>query len=80
MVFNTDYRLMSLESILQYFPPSLSYHLVFKIYVLSIFEWPLKTGFTVPTKLFLSMQQLPNLAVAGPTVAQLEVFFSSDYL
>ena len=36
------------ESILkQYFPPALSYHLSFKTFVLSIFEWPLKTGFTV---------------------------------
>ena len=29
------------------FRPSLSYHLSFKTFVLSIFEWPLKTGFTV---------------------------------
>ena len=34
-------------SILQYFGPSLSYHFVMKIFVLSIFEWPLKTCFTV---------------------------------
>ena len=34
-------------SILQYFPPSSSYHYAFKNFVLSIFEWPLKTGFTV---------------------------------
>ena len=35
-------------SILQYFRPSLSYvPFVIKIFVLSIFEWPLKTSFTV---------------------------------
>ena len=33
------------ESILQYFRPSLSYHLF-----MSIFEWLLKAGFTVPTR------------------------------
>ena len=31
-------------SILQYFRPPLSYYLSFKTCVLSIFEWPLKTG------------------------------------
>ena len=35
-------------SILQYFRPSLS-SFVFKTFVLSNFEWPLKTGFTVHT-------------------------------
>ena len=33
-------------SILQYFRPSLSYHLSLRLF-LSTFEWPLKTGFTV---------------------------------
>ena len=54
VVFKTDYRLMQVKSIaecskgiLQYFRPSISYHLSIKIFVLSIFEWPLKTGFTV---------------------------------
>ena len=56
LVFKTYYRLMQVKSIaecskgsiLQYFLPSLSYHLLFnKSFVLSIFEWPLKTGFTV---------------------------------
>ena len=51
-----DYRLMQVKSIaecsnwsiLQYFSPTLSYHLnVIKFLVLFIFEWPLKTGFTV---------------------------------
>ena len=31
---------------------SLSYHLSFKSFVLSIFEWPFKTGFTVNTFMF----------------------------
>ena len=35
------------RSILQFFRPSLSYHLSLKSFVLSIFEWSLKTGFTV---------------------------------
>ena len=37
------------ESILQYFRPALNkLPFLFKAFVLSIFEWPLKTGFTVP--------------------------------
>ena len=56
LVFKTDYRWMQVKStciaelsILQYFRPSLSYIVpfVFKIFVLSNFELPLKTGFTV---------------------------------
>ena len=53
MGFKTDYRLMQVKSIaecskgsLPYFRSSLSYHLLLRL-VLSIFEWPLKTGFTV---------------------------------
>ena len=34
-------------SILLYFRPSLSYQLLYKIFVLIIFEWPFYTGFTV---------------------------------
>ena len=34
-------------SILQYFRPSLNYHFVIKTFVLSIFEWPFYTGFTL---------------------------------
>ena len=41
------YCRMLQESILQYFRPSLNYHMSVKTFVLSIFEWPLKTGFTV---------------------------------
>ena len=40
------YCRMLQESILQYFRPSLSYHLSLRPF-LSIFEWLLKTGFTV---------------------------------
>ena len=44
LVFNTNYRLMQVKSIAE-----CSNELPFdiKIFVLSIFEWPLKTGFTV---------------------------------
>ena len=53
--FKTDYRLMQVKSIaecsngslLQYFPPSLSYHLSLRSLFCLFFEWPLKTGFTV---------------------------------
>ena len=55
LVFKTYYSLMQVKSIaecskgniLQYFLPSLSYHLSFWAFILSIFEWLLKTGFTV---------------------------------
>ena len=54
-VFKTNYCLMQVKSIaecsksiLQYFQPSLSYSIVIKIFVLSIFEWPFYTGFPVP--------------------------------
>ena len=55
LVFKTDYRLIQVKSIaecskrniLQYFRPSLSYHLHIKTFVLSSFEWPFKIGFTV---------------------------------
>ena len=46
--FNADkkYCRTLQESILQYFGPSLSLPFVIKIFVLSIFEWPLKAGFS----------------------------------
>ena len=55
LTFKTDNGLMQVKSIaecsnwriLQYFKPSLSYHFVIKIFVLFIFEWLVKTGFTV---------------------------------
>ena len=54
LAFNADNRLMQVKgiaecpngSIMQYFRPSLSYHLTLRSF-LSIFEWPLKAGFTV---------------------------------
>ena len=53
--FKTNYRLMQVKrtaecpkgSVLQYFRPSLSYHLSLRSFVLSVFEWPFYTGFTV---------------------------------
>ena len=51
------YCRMLQESILQYFRPSLSYNFVFKTFVLSIFQWPLKTGFTV---YYFSLKQVNN--------------------
>ena len=48
MVVKTDYRLMQFkESILQYLQPFFKLQFVFKTFVLSIFEWLHKTGFTV---------------------------------
>ena len=38
-------------SILQYFRPSLSYHILFNPFDLSVFKGPLKTGFTVVIKI-----------------------------
>ena len=46
-VFKIDYRLMQVKSILQYFQPSLSYHLSLRSLLYLFFECPLKTGFTV---------------------------------
>ena len=40
-------QVKSKGSILQYFQPSLTINFVIKIFVLSIFEWPFYTGFTV---------------------------------
>ena len=55
LVFKTNYRLMKVESIaecskgsvLQYFQPFIKLPFVFKTFLLSNFEWPIKTGFTV---------------------------------
>ena len=52
MVVKTNYRLMQTKSIaewsiLQYFRPSLSYHLSLRsMFFFVFFEWPLKIGFT----------------------------------
>ena len=53
LVFNTNYDLMQVKSIaeciLQYFRPSLKLPFTIKTFVLPIFKWPLKKGFTVET-------------------------------
>ena len=51
-VSKTDYRLMQVKSIAEcsnsaIFTTFIKLPFVIKIFVLSIFEWPLKTGFTV---------------------------------
>ena len=46
-------------SILQYFRPSLSYHLSLRLFILSTFEWPFYTGFTANS--FLCEQYGTNL-------------------
>ena len=46
------------ESILQYFRPSLELLFVVKTFVLSVFEWPFKTGFTVNIITLRSKSQL----------------------
>ena len=56
LVLNTNYRLMQVKSIAEC---SLSTFIklpfVIKIFVLFIFEWPLKTGFTVRTCVCVSL-------------------------
>ena len=50
MVFKTDYRLMQVKSNAEHsaiLVTSIKLQFVIKIFVLSIFEWPLKTDFTV---------------------------------
>ena len=44
LIFKTDYHLMHVKSIAEC---SILLSFVIKIFVLSIFEWPLKTSFTV---------------------------------
>ena len=48
--FKTDYRLMQVKSIREHsavLSTFIKLPFVIKIFVLSIFEWPLRTGFTV---------------------------------
>ena len=61
------YCRMLQDSILQYFRSALSYHLVFKICVLSFFECPLKTGFTVVGYFTLNSYTMYN----GPSLVYL---------
>ena len=66
LVFKTSYRLMQVKSIaecskgsiLQYFQPSLSYHLPLRSLLISIFEWLFYTGFTE----CLTVCMLPNFS------------------
>ena len=46
MVFKTDYRLVQVKLIAVHLT-CIKLPFVFKIFVLPMFEWPLKTGFTV---------------------------------
>ena len=47
MVFNTDYCFMQIKSIAECSSTFIKLSFVIKIFVLSIFDWSLKTGFTV---------------------------------
>ena len=50
LVFKTNYRLMQVKSIAEHsaiLSTFIKLPLVFKIFVLSIFEWPLKTGIII---------------------------------
>ena len=65
-------------SILQYFRPSLSYHLSL-IFVLSIFKWPLKTGFTVGFyQLKLKISRVLNISALRTTDSILNFSFSEN--
>ena len=62
LVFKTDYRLMQVKSIASAILSTfVKLPFVFKTYVLSIFEWSLTTGFTVPT-----IQQTIHVHLAYP--------------
>ena len=73
--FKTDYRLMQVNSIaecsngsiLQYFRPSLSYHLPLRSFCCLFFEWPLKTGFTVNVFMYdyIHMEQTNKQTFSG---------------
>ena len=53
--FKTDYRLMQAKSIAEH-SAFIKLPFVFKVFVLSIFGMPLKTGFTVIVLSFLVLQ------------------------
>ena len=53
MVFKTNYRLMQVKSIAEHsalLSTFIKLPIVIKIFVLSIFEWPFYTGFTIKYK------------------------------
>ena len=77
------YCRMLQESILQYFQPSLSFfHLSLRGFVLSIFEWPLKTGFTVYGKAFPTLKdiyvRIKFFIISSPS--QKRIMFTSKQL
>ena len=69
LVFKTDYHLMQVKSIAECSNRDHSAILstfiklpsVFKSFVLSVFEWPLKTGFTVDENILLGMIWVPTV-------------------
>ena len=44
-VIKTNYRLIQVKSIAEYFRPALSYHIALRPFFYLLFEWPLNTGF-----------------------------------
>ena len=69
-------------SILQYFQPSLSYHLslLVKIFVLSVFEWRLKTVFTVlKNKIVKNQPHIKNKHAKLPIIQRVKVYFIVQY-
>ena len=63
LVFKTDYRLMQVKSIAECFKHSailltfIKLPFSIKTFVLSIFKWPLKTGFTVHLNFHLCLEE-----------------------
>ena len=87
LVYKTEYRLMQVKSIaecspwsiLQYFRPSLSYHLPLRPLFLSIFEWLLKTGFTVSFKSFSAFLIPYLLPYIIEFLFQMDSYIKFDY-
>ena len=66
----------SKRSILQSFRPSLSYYLLLRSLFLSVYEWLLKTCFTVlTTYMYFLFCGVRRLAVRG--IVSLEIFFTT---
>ena len=77
LAFKINYHLMQVKNIAECskraFCNTFDLHLSFKIFVLSIFEWPLKTSFTV---FFLSPENL----IYGPALENLVLMACSQKL
>ena len=76
LVFKADYRLMQVKSIAEcskehseILSTFIKLPFVFKIFVLSIFEWPLKSGFTVNALFLFTMDRIP---VAPPRYSKIQ--------